>query len=345
MATFVSPAAYAASQTLAAQGLPVKRSHLAEVIAALLGYRAYAALTVEEADATKVLHLDDAEIIVLNQALGLKRAADLGLQGPPTVAACVAALKATASNGDAQVFDGLAEFYDLHARQELVETIAYDDAVAGVMAGSNAIYPDDPEINDECPPTADLWSTIDEWRIEVIGKMKGEYDQFSERAFNGDTLHCWSRLNYLKAGRAGLVFFERGADAEADDSWIDDQINEDEELTMDNTEENQNPVTELLARAITLGEAFSDYETRAQAIDDRVTNEDSRNYVPLDDLPYGEELVRIRHEDALPRIAALVEQLKDMNDDEPEALEEAEQELDSLQSLFDQFTPLPSLDD
>src|SRR3546814_16190031 len=74
MATFVSPAAYAASQTLAAQGLPVKRSHLSEVIAALLGYHSYAALTVEEADATKVLHLDDAEIIVLNQALGLERA-------------------------------------------------------------------------------------------------------------------------------------------------------------------------------------------------------------------------------------------------------------------------------
>src|SRR3546814_3201428 len=100
MATFVSPAAYAASQTLAAQGLPVKRSHLSEVIAALLGYHSYAALTVEEADATKVLHLDDAEIIVLNQALGLERANGLGLQGPPTVAACVAALKATARNAE-----------------------------------------------------------------------------------------------------------------------------------------------------------------------------------------------------------------------------------------------------
>ena len=40
----------------------------------------YAALTVEEADATKVLHLDDAETIVLNQALGLERAGGLGLR-------------------------------------------------------------------------------------------------------------------------------------------------------------------------------------------------------------------------------------------------------------------------
>jgi len=222
MATFVSSAAYAASQNLTAQGLPVKRSHLSEVIAALLGYRSYAALTVEETDATKVLHLDDAEIIVLNQALGLERACGLGLQGPPTVAACVAALKATASNDDTQVFDGLAEFYDLHARQELVEAIAFDDTVAGVMAGSNAIYPDDPEIDDECPPTAGLWSAVDEWRIEATGKMMGEYDPEGDRIFNGDRLHCLGWLDYLKAGRAGLVLSESGASAESDDSWRDD---------------------------------------------------------------------------------------------------------------------------
>lgn len=223
MATFVSPAAYAASQTLAAQGLPVKRSQLSEVIAALLGYRSYAALTVEEADATKVLHLDDAEIIVLNQALGLERASGLSLQGPPTVAACVAALKAAASNDDTQVFDGLAEFYDLHARQALIEAIAFDDAVASVMGGSNAIYPDDPEIDDECPPTADLWSAVDEWRIEAAGKMMGEYDPEGDRMFNGDTLHCRGWLDYLKAGRAGLVFSDSGAGAESDDSWRDDE--------------------------------------------------------------------------------------------------------------------------
>ncbi|TAL75097.1 MAG: hypothetical protein EPN76_15415 [Burkholderiaceae bacterium] len=223
MATFVSPAAYAASQTLAAQGLPVKRSHISEVIAALLGYRSYAALMVEEADAAKVLHLDDAEIIVLTQALGLERAASLGLQGPPTIAACVAALKATASNDDTQVFDGLVEFYDLHARQELVEAIAFDDAVAGVMAGSNATYPGDPEIDDECPPTLDLWGAVDDWRIEADGKMVGEYDPEGDRMFNGDTLHCLGWLHYLKAGRAGLVFSESGAGATSDDSWRDDE--------------------------------------------------------------------------------------------------------------------------
>ena len=65
---------------------------------------------VEEADTAKVLHLADAKMIVLNQALGLERAAGLGLQGPPVAAACVTALKAAASNPDTQVFDGMAEF-------------------------------------------------------------------------------------------------------------------------------------------------------------------------------------------------------------------------------------------
>jgi hypothetical protein len=223
MATFVSPAAYAASQSLAALGLPVKRSHLSEVIAALLGYRSYAALTVEEAGATKVLHLDDAEIIVLNQALGLERAGGLGLQGPPVVAACVTALKTAASNPDTQVFNGMEEFYDLYAREALVEAIAFDDAVASVMGSSNATYPGDPEIDDKSPPTADLWGAIDEWRIEATGKMVGEYDPEGDRMFNGDTLHCRGWLDFLKAGRAGLVFSDSGAGAESDDSWRDDE--------------------------------------------------------------------------------------------------------------------------
>lgn len=235
MATFVSSAAYAAYHILAAQGLPAKRSHLSEVIAALLGYHSYAALTVEEADTTKSLHLNDADIIVLNQVLGFERSGGLGLQGHPTVAACVTALKATASNDDTQVFDGMVEFYDLHVRQALIEVIAFDDAVASVMGGSNAIYPDDPEIDDECPPTADLWSTTEEWRIEATGKIAGEYDPEDDRMFNGDTLYCRAWLDYLKAGRAGLVFLEGGADAgaETDDSWHDDDGCEDLSVPVD----------------------------------------------------------------------------------------------------------------
>lgn len=95
-----------------AQGLPVKRSHLFEVIAALLGYCSYAALTIEEADATKVLHLDDAEIIVLNQALGLERAVGLGLQGPPdrcSLCDCIEVNRRSCDQRRMPVHSGLVE--------------------------------------------------------------------------------------------------------------------------------------------------------------------------------------------------------------------------------------------
>lgn len=82
----------------------------------------------------------------------------------------------------------------------------------------------DPAINAECPPTADLWKAIYEWHIEAACKMAGEYDPKDECMFNGDTLHCRGWLDYLKAGRAGLVFSESGAGAEADDSWRDDGV-------------------------------------------------------------------------------------------------------------------------
>lgn len=141
-------------RVLAAQGLTVKRSHLSEVIAALLGYRTHAALSVEEADPKLDYHLEDAEILVLNLPMGERRAAELGLAAagaaPSAVTtACVEALKASAGSTD--VYVSVADFYDLHARQALAETIYNADDVAGAMAESNASFPDEPDMDIECP--------------------------------------------------------------------------------------------------------------------------------------------------------------------------------------------------
>lgn len=224
MSNYVSSAAYAASQALAAQGLTVKRSHLSEVIAALLGYRTHAALSVEEADPNLDYHLDDAEILVLNLPMGGARVTELGLAVAVTTpsvvtTACVDALKASASS--ASVYVSVADFYDSHARQALAEAIYDDDDVAGAMAESNASFPDEPEMDSECPPTTDLWAAVDEWAIEADGVMTGEYDPEGDRMFNGDTLNCRGRLAYRKAGRAGLVLVEGSGMAGADDSWRD----------------------------------------------------------------------------------------------------------------------------
>ncbi|SFT71357.1 hypothetical protein [Paraburkholderia aspalathi] len=231
MTTLVSRAAYAASQGLAQRGLTVKRSHLCEVIAALLGYGTHAALTVDEVDPALDYHLDDAEILVLHRPMGEGRASALamGTSAATTTAvvtACVEALVASAA--PTPVFVGIAEFYDAHARQALAEAIVEADDVADTMAGSNATFPDEPELPDECPPTTDLWTAVDEWTIEADGEMTGEYDPEGDRMFNGDTLDCRGWLTYRKAGRAGLVLLDSGGGAAADDTWRDDNYGDEQ---------------------------------------------------------------------------------------------------------------------
>lgn len=220
MSNYARTAAYAASQALATQGLTAKRSHLTEVVAALLGYRTHAALTADEVDATREYHLDDAEIYVLNVPLGTERAIELGLQdGARVVEACVAALK----DGDGQggVYESIAAFYDSHAREALADAISGSDDVAAAMAESNASFPDEPKMEDACSAIPDLWAARDEWTIEAAGDLTGEYDPEGDRMFNGDTLNCRGWLTYRKAGRAGLVFAESGGTGGADDSWRD----------------------------------------------------------------------------------------------------------------------------
>ncbi len=190
MSNYVTSAAYAASQFLAAQGLAVKRSHLSEVLAALLGYRTLAALNVEQADPAHDYHLDDAEFLVLNPEMGTTRLEELGIAPSDAIAssiakACIAALKASAA--PVPVFEGVADFYDSHARQALAEAIYDDENVAGAMAESNASYPDLPEMNEACPETSNLWAAGSDWTIEADGTMEGEYDPEGDRMFNGDT--------------------------------------------------------------------------------------------------------------------------------------------------------------
>lgn len=232
MSNFVSSAAHAASKALVSQGVEVKRSQISEVLAALLGYRTFAALAVERADTSLEYQLDDAEIVVLNLPLGEWRVAALGIASvarSAIVEACATALKA--SLAPMQVFLSVDDFYDSHAREVLADTIYNADDVAGAMAGSNASFVDDPEMEDtySCLPTADLWEARDTWKIEADGDLTGEYDPEGDRMFNGETLNCRGRLTYRKAGRAGLVFLEGEGFGVADDSWREQDL--EDELT------------------------------------------------------------------------------------------------------------------
>ena len=231
MSNYATTAAYAASKALAVRGISVKRSHLSEIAAALLGYRTYAALTQDEHDLSQDYHLEDAEILVHNLSLAEDRIQQLGTlsvnSSSTVIAVCIDSLKASADG--VSVYGGVNDFYDSHGRQALADAIYNDDDVADAMAESNASYPDEPYMADECPPTLDLWAATDEWVIEADGELTGEYDPDGDRMYNGHVMNCRGRLVYKKAGRAGLVFADCSGTAGADDSWrgpgdLDDEL-------------------------------------------------------------------------------------------------------------------------
>ncbi|WP_449429149.1 hypothetical protein [Rhodanobacter umsongensis] len=206
MKTEISSAAYAASKAVALRGLVVKRSHLSEVIAALLGYRTFAALTLEEDDSKLDYHLDDAELLVLNVPLGLERCVELSI--PVEVASvCADAFKAATS---IEVFMGVADLYDGYVREAMEQSLSESEEASAAMAETNAHYPDYPDLEMN-EPTSDLWQSRTEWSMSVSGTMTGEYHPDDDRLFSGDEIGVGGKMMFTKAGRAGLIV--TGSDA------------------------------------------------------------------------------------------------------------------------------------
>lgn len=73
MADFIKVAAAGAKQSPSEQSIEIRHSVLIEVVAALLGYHTFAALNAEELDQSLDRHLGDAQVLILNEKLGLKR--------------------------------------------------------------------------------------------------------------------------------------------------------------------------------------------------------------------------------------------------------------------------------
>lgn len=210
MQTIIGSAAFTAQKSLAEQGHPCKRSHLTETIAALLGYSTYAALVTEEADTSLDYHGEDAEFFVLNMKLAAERTASLGLPAEAAEACCDALTVEVAQ----PVFRDVPEFWDSHVRDDLV--LAIGNGVD--TAESNASYSDDPDL-DEWSESGDLWSSRDTWWIEGSGTWSGNYDPDGDRLFNGDTYDVSGKIEFTKAGRAGLIFLDCEVGGGADDSW------------------------------------------------------------------------------------------------------------------------------
>jgi hypothetical protein len=232
MTQIIKPAAFAAATALASAGQAPKRSQLGEILAALLGYQTYAALATEEA-IPNMAHLDDAEILVLDQPSAEKRAMALGVaDAAAVVQACIEALRG-AVHPDISVFVGVDDFYDSHARDKMTQEVSSSDNVSGAMAETNASFDDDPEMEQDTPATEDLWQAREYWDIAATGTWVGSYYPEDERVFSGDTLHCSAKLSYAKAGRAGLTEIGSEAYASADGNWADEDYEAEQEFEAD----------------------------------------------------------------------------------------------------------------
>lgn len=225
MTTLVSSTAYAVSKFMASSGHKIKRSHISEVLAAMLGYQTYAALVIEESDDDLERHLDDAEMLVLNQAAAEQRANALGITAVPLLLqTCLSAMQRSTTT---PVYKDLDHFYDSYGREALIEAISMSDDVSGAMAETNAEFDGDPELPEKTPATEDLWSAREQWSIEALGEMRGSHDVDSDQMFAGNTLNCFAKLTFNKAGRAGLVLDHSEAYGGVDDSWrADDRDDE-----------------------------------------------------------------------------------------------------------------------
>ncbi|KTB65017.1 MULTISPECIES: hypothetical protein [Pseudomonas] len=101
----------------------------------------------------------------------------------------------------------------------------------------------------------------------------------------------------------------------------------------------------LVDNAEDVAEEAEDYLDEATAIDNAKKASDPRDYVPLDDLPYGEECARLRGSPNALR--ALADELQSLPIERlsigelSKTLEDAEERIEDVKSTISDCTPLP----
>ncbi|MFJ4605786.1 hypothetical protein [Pseudomonas atacamensis] len=216
MTDIVKSAAFAVKKTLASKGIQIRHGIALEVIAALLGYRTYAALVTEESDESLQFHLGDAELIVLDQHGAGARLQELGLSEFFVLDDFIQSLV----DCRGAVFQSLHEFYDDYAHEAIREVILSSESVIAVMENTTANSPYWVELDDRWRVSGEVWSSIDSWRFEAFGTMDGEHlgtfpDPEDAQQFE-DTgeIHCDGWLEFVKAGRSGLKLSGSGGKAD-----------------------------------------------------------------------------------------------------------------------------------
>jgi len=103
----------------------------------------------------------------------------------------------------------------------------------------------------------------------------------------------------------------------------------------------ENEKQELIDNARNLLEQVNNYRHQAAAIDEKVENR-SENYVPLDNLPYGEELIRTK--DFPEQLEEVINTLDNCSTSK-EALKDAQELIEYVEETLSECTDLPSSND
>jgi len=204
----------------------LSRAQCSEVVAAYLGYESLAALQAEEADDSLDTHFADAEFIILNVDSGIRRLQKLSRENISDVLSDFVTVQIIRSlsiaDDTCKIFTSIDEFYFEYAQEKICETIIFSDEWGIATSELNAEFSDYPEINEKYSISGDLWKSRDEWSLDARGNASGSY-LGSDRFYNGHKIDCRGKLEFIKAGRAGLILSELDASAGAsDEDWRDE---------------------------------------------------------------------------------------------------------------------------
>ena len=109
----------------------------------------------------------------------------------------------------------------------------------------------------------------------------------------------------------------------------------------------KNEIEELIGQGLEVKQEIEEYRDEAISIDeDYKARHQDRNYIPLDDLPYGEEILRT---ESLPaEVEEAIERLENVSLDKDsvttvvEVIEETRRIIEGAKSTVDDCTDLPT---
>ena len=219
----LSSLAYQVHTSLRQSSPSVKRTHVQEVISALLGFQTYAAYHVQGSPGFD--ELANAEHVILQAELAVQRATGLGLSASDAellVDETTRQMKAASPASGPRVHASTDDFNDDFLRPYMEAEALDSGEVSSEMASTNA-YLSEVSVED-IVPDCEILDARDAWSLVGTGVV--DMDQDPEKPFSGDTVNITVHVVFDLVGRIGLIRADTEVSASLADSWYDDGYDE-----------------------------------------------------------------------------------------------------------------------